>query len=428
MKSKYVIFNIEDLLKEVFAWLDINCLINLPINALQLIYEAYIYKKKDFYYKLSKSETSDFINSILPKNYLKKEKLVKKLITKLEKTIEGDFNHNWGKISSALGKLKYNLDVMRIPKNVERIENKLNKKFLKYINENYEGLFYSSDSMVNSNLLHIIFKDRKKKRAMICFDCMGFEEWNVIKDYMRLYLKDIKLKENYSITLLPSETKYSRTSLFAGLVPKNIMALPFVNTLSWQYEEKLFKFSIQKKLKIDDCKIYYERQDLPDKLEISFDFFKEFEAIGIVFSFIDDLTHSKIRKMNKKLLINNIKIKLEESKLFEIIEALLTQNFEVFFVSDHGSILSKGVGKISKDLVDKRARRYLISENKIILETLSEKLENTKLVQFKNLIGKKFLLLFTGKNMIGSKSKSNLTHGGISIEEVIVPFIKVGYK
>ena len=75
--------------------------------------------------------------------------------------------------------------------------------------------------------------------------------------------------------------------------------------------------------------------------------------------------------------------------------------------------------------MDLKAKRYLLSDKKELLKEYST--ENSKIVQFKNMIGENYLLLLTENNMFAGKNDEGLTHGGISIEEMVVPFIEVKY-
>jgi hypothetical protein len=51
--------------------------------------------------------------------------------------------------------------------------------------------------------------------------------------------------------------------------------------------------------------------------------------------------------------------------------------------------------------------------------------EKTELLQFGNIIGDQWLLLETQNEMFDNLDQKRITHGGISVEEVIVPYVKV---
>jgi hypothetical protein len=131
--------------------------------------------------------------------------------------------------------------------------------------------------------------------------------------------------------------------------------------------------------------------------------------------------------MDKNLLITNIETLLRNSKLDLFLDSLVQKGFKVYLCSDHGNIFSHGNGiNVPKNLVNEKALRYLISEHENILEEYSDK--NSIIIQLKKVIGDEYILFMTGNSMIGREKNSKLTHGGISIDEVVLPFIEVKSK
>lgn len=428
LMSKFIIFNIRHMLKEVFNKLDCEEILKFPIEIYQNIFENFNKMKDSLFEKMSKADTQKFIKNIVFDDKVQKRNYVKDIKLKIKNLIKNDTkNIDWGKVSIELGELLYYIDNFNINDDIIELKSELNDKFLKYIKEEYENLIYDTKSHINSNLINLIFGEDKKRNAIICFDCMGFEEWYVIKEFLDSK-NGLDFKVGYSFSILPSETKYSSSAIFAGMVPKDIKELEIINQIHWKNEERLFKYALSTQYEIDKSEIYFKRCLKSNDIDFSFDNFKDYTAIGLVFSLIDDITHSR-RRMNKKLLLKTIKIELEDSNLDDLIRNLLKQDFNIYFVSDHGNIFSYGNGiNVSRDLFDSKAKRYLISNEKILLSEFKREIRDSLLIQFKNIIGNDFLLLLFSNVMFGGKNESTLTHGGISIEEVVVPFIKVMKK
>lgn len=428
--STYAVIDID--ISDIFPLLNEEALLNIPYDDYQLIYESYTEIKSEKFEKLSKEDTKKFLNCVLLSNKTKYRKKVLELRSSLNELIRTPITdcRRWtsiaGEISKIFGELMFTVHCKNIEINTEELENtkkEINKQFKEQIKKYYEDLIYYPNPLINSNILHIIFQDKNSRNALICFDCMGFEEWNAIKGYLdeRTHLK---FNMKYSFSMLPSETNYSSSALFAGLLPKEIKELEFINSMNWKNEERLFKYAISEKMGIDDCQIYFQRCGTPKEVKISYDCFSDYRAIGMVFSFIDRFTHRNL--VNKKILLNDIQTHLEDSDLDSLIMALLDQEFRVWFVSDHGSIFSKGNGiNVSKDLVDLKAKRCLIGSRIGLLKEY--KTDDSFLIQFKNIIGDEYMLLLTGNYMFAGKNEKGLTHGGISLEEVVVPFIEVKY-
>lgn len=416
---------IEVDINNIFPLLNREVLLGHSFDYYQEIYTEYLEFKKDKYDRLSESETSVFIDRILSSETIKEKKKALELIESLNELIKEPLTNcnTCGSVSQAFGELMYLVHGNDLNIDVERIESDLNSKFVEYVLNYYEDLIYATNSLINYNILGLVFGNPDEKNALICFDCMGFEEWNVIKEYLEKRM-NLNFGIKYSFSMLPSETSYSGNALFAGLTPKIIKDLRFINEIHWRNEGGLFKHYLNERIGIDSNLVYFQRCVDAKDIKIDYSSADDYSAIGLVFSFVDRLVHTNL--MNKSQLIYNIRMHLKESNIDEFIKSLLYQGFRVFFASDHGNIFCKGNDiKVSRDLVDSKAKRYLLSDKKELLKEYSS--ENSKIIQFKSMIGENYLLLLTENNMFAGKNDEGLTHGGISIEEMVVPFIEVKY-
>jgi hypothetical protein len=123
---------------------------------------------------------------------------------------------------------------------------------------------------------------------------------------------------------------------------------------------------------------------------------------------------------------NQIELWLKEGFLFGLIDDLITQGYSVFLTSDHGNIEANGCGLptegVTADLRGQRARIYSDQQfrgkiNEKFLETIEW-----------NPIGlpEDYLpLLASGRRAFVGPANKIVGHGGVSIEELIVPFIRI---
>ena len=400
---------------DIFPYLNEEIISFIPFNEYQTIYRQYLNEKDRFFEQLSKKDTKIFLKNIALTENDSKDKAYE-LTKKLKKLSDNINFSDWGIIGNIYGELMYLIHKNDFSLDIDDLINKLQSKFIEFILNDYEGLTFYTKSHLNSNLLNIILKD--EKIALICFDCMGFEEWQVIYEYLKENTK-LDFDINHSFSILPSETGFSRGALFSGLVPLEIPEKKF----NLRIEEKYFKTAL-KYHHIDENDVYFNRFSKPDEIPKNYAF-EDYEALGIIFSFVDEIVHSKL--MDKNLLITNIETLLRNSKLDLFLDSLVQKGFKVYLCSDHGNIFSHGNGiNVPKNLVNEKALRYLISEHENILEEYSDK--NSIIIQLKKVIGDEYILFMTGNSMIGREKNSKLTHGGISIDEVVLPFIEVKSK
>lgn len=400
--------------QDIFPLLNENVLYKVTFDQYQRIFKKYEAEKDTIFDKLSVKDTKKFLDSLLYLENIGKKERVLELIGKIKELINKTNIqlNDWGDISKFYGELKYLIDSEELDHDLNDLESVIHFKFRKFISYQYQDMIFDNLSPINSNIINFIFK--QSPAVLICFDCMGFEEWKVIRTYLCKKL-DLKFEEKYSFSMLPSDTAFSRTALFSGLLPVQLKEQKNLK------ENKLFIECLKRTFNILENDIYFKRcsnlNEIPENYA-----FEDYKAVGLIFSFIDEFVHGK--NMNKSLIISVLEKYLEQNNLDELIQSLLDKGFYVYLSSDHGNILAKGNGTLPpKDLFKSRSRRYLKSMHKNIVEEYLT--EQSILVQFTEMIGEDYLLLLTDASMFNSKGKTGLTHGGISVDEVIIPFIEV---
>jgi len=123
---------------------------------------------------------------------------------------------------------------------------------------------------------------------------------------------------------------------------------------------------------------------------------------------------------------NQIEQWIKKGYLNELISHLLENGFNIWITSDHGNIESKGIGNpYEGSLSDTKGERVRIFNDKIIRHQIAEKIKSV-IEWDPNGLPEKYFPLFAPDNLSFEKSgKKSISHGGISIDEVIVPFISI---
>lgn len=276
------------------------------------------------------------------------------------------------------------------------------------LTEKMNDAFFASLSdkpVTVDKILHNIKSEKKEKTALVCFDCMGWAEWFLLKDY--LHELNLSFEESELFALLPSVTSISRTAIFLGSTD-----VYNIKTPGRAYEERAFGSFFPKK----ETK-YFNGSD-----SISTDSLLGYDYISVLFSFFDDIAHAAqipANGLEKLLYFDAINSYLKNSNIIQVIKTLLQNGFELYFCSDHGSVVASGNGqRIEKYLIDNYAKRACI-----IPATSSELTELRKVnIPF---VSEKVMVLPEDREMFAYKGKKEINHGGITVEEMVVPYIKV---
>ena len=276
------------------------------------------------------------------------------------------------------------------------------------INGKMNDAFFASLSgnpVTVDKILHHIRFEKKDKSALLCFDCMGWAEWFLLKDF--LLEKNLSFEETELFALLPTVTSISRSAIFQGSTD-----VYNIKTPGRTYEEKTFSSFFSDK----ETKYFNGTEPITDDSLLGYD------CISILFTFFDDIAHAAQIPENglgKLLYFDAINSYLKNSNLKQVIGTLLQNGFSLYICSDHGSVVAKGNGqRIEKYLIDNFAKRACI-----IPETSSELSEFKKVnIPF---VSDKVMILPEGRELFTYNGKQEINHGGITVEEMVVPYIKI---
>ena len=271
-----------------------------------------------------------------------------------------------------------------------------------------EQVFFASTTKrplsVDKIIPHLKAK-QQEKIALLCLDCMGFTEWNLLKEYLELADNEIEI--NPVFAMLPSVTSISRMAIYEGK-----REIYNIKTPGRPAEAK----ALEKNFSPRHC-TYITESDImtADKL-------LGYDVVSILYNFFDELAHAvqfPPGVEDKTPYLNAAKDYLLKSSIKQDIQILQEEGYTIYLCSDHGSIVAKGNGKrIEKYLIDGFAKRAVIiqADNSELLdmEQINIPFENDKKV-----------VLPEGRTMFTYKDKIEVNHGGITIEEMIVPFIKL---
>ena len=244
-----------------------------------------------------------------------------------------------------------------------------------------------------------------EKVALLCLDCMGSTEWNLLKDFLELGDKEIEI--NSVFAMLPSVTSISRMAIYEG--NREVYNIKAPGRIA---EAKALASNFAPK-----HSTYLTESD-----NITTDKLLGYDVVSILYNFFDELAHAvqfPPGVKDKTPYLNAAKDYLQKSSIKQDIQLLKEEGYTIYICSDHGSIVAKGNGKrIEKYLIDGFAKRA------VIIQADNSELLNMEQINIPFESDKK-VVLPEGRTMFTYKDKIEVNHGGISIEEMIVPFIKL---
>ena len=217
------------------------------------------------------------------------------------------------------------------------------------------------------------------------------------------------MSSRYSYALIPSTTNISRQCLLTGRYPIQLED-PF--TLS--KEEKGFYESAAEHGYSKQQALYARGYDIqPSPFT---------KLLAVIINDVDDIVHGQ--QQGRQGMYNDITLMAKSGRLQSLIRSLHKSGFTVYLTADHGNTPCRGIGAMRRGVeVETKSKRMLILKD--FAETAREVSENTVEYPGYYLDKKyKYLICKTGISF-DSKDSDVITHGGITLDEVIVPFIKI---
>lgn len=379
---------------------------------------------------------------------------------KISMAFMDDMNHEaWADIYKKLVYWELELDTSdsNDMKDVfETQKTEANANFAKFIIKNYEK--WLNDPNSDKPLLsHQLMKKKVfpelspgKPVFMLLIDNLRYDQWKVIEPVIAEYFNVEKEETYYSI--LPTTTAYSRNAIFSGMMPAEMAKLQPDLWVGEDEDEGKNNFEdsfLEKQIKKNNLNIkfsYHKIKNLEAGRELADsvnNLFKN-DLNVIVYNFVDMLSHARtdmamVRELapDESAYRSITKSWLEHSPLLEIFRKISEKNARVIITTDHGTIRVKRAFKIVGDKAVNTNLRYKQGKNlgyegnKVMQVAKPERLFLPKVnvsTSYVFAIEDQFFAYPNNYNYYVNFYKDTFQHGGVSLEEMIIPIISLSSK
>lgn len=329
-------------------------------------------------------------------------------------------------------------------------------QFAKFVKNNYISWFDDtnperptlSHTLLRQRLFPVV--DRSRKTTLLLIDNFRYDQWLMIRPLLHQHF-DIASEEFYC-SILPTATQYARNALFAGLTPLAISRLMpdlWLNDNQEggknRYEEDFLRRQLQQLGK--NYKTTFDKLVRPEqgkRLLETIDKVHAADLSVIVYNFLDILSHARTEsEIIRELAEEEVAFRsltrswFEHSDLWEIMKLLSDKEHTVVITSDHGTIRVDNPIKVVGDRETSPNLRYKSGRNmnydpkQIFAITKPEEAHLPKSNLTSTYIfacDHDFLVYPNNYNQHVRYYKNTFQHGGISMEEMMVPFIVLNPK
>lgn len=322
-----------------------------------------------------------------------------------------------------------------------------NTEFTKYLEKNYVKWLHSengptlSPQVLDKYLLPLLKEG--KKVLLLVIDCMRLDQWMAVEP---LIAEFYEIRRDSYFSMLPSATPFARNALFAGMFPDDISKMykeiyddSDEGSLNRMEDILLNNWMRKHKIKTNG-EVRYEKvfnntegEALAKKVG---DYYQS-RMVAFVFNFLDIMAHGRSNNVILKEIAGSeaafrslMKSWFTHSPLFAILKAFSKRDFTVIVTSDHGSVLCSR-GTLAHGRRDTSTNlRYKYGDNLNCNQKEAWLIKNPseyRLPEFglatTYLIAKEdfFFVYPNNYNEYIRQFNNSFQHGGISLEEMVVP-------
>ena len=395
----------------------------------------------------------------------------------ISETVNTNYQQNMGRIAMQIGDAQSHQDWIEVYKNLvhwelelEHADNNMsemlrmqkeeaNNLFARFVRRNYEDWWDAksfaatqdaplmSPQLFRERIFPLL--DQKEKVVLIVFDNFRYDQWKVISHELG---GEFSFDEELYYSILPTATQYARNAIFSGLMPnkiaemfpelwvdedeeegKNLNEAPLIQTQIDRYRRR-------------DTFSYHKINDAQgaERLVSQFRQFENHDLNVVVVNFIDLLSHARTEsKTLRELAADEAAYRsvtatwFRHSPLRELSSPLAESDYKVVIPTDHGSIRVNNPIKVVGDRNVNTNLRYKLGKNlgynprevyeikdprKVFLP--SPNVSTAYIFAW----GDNFFAYPNNYNYYVSYYRDTFQHGGISMEEMIVPLITLTPK
>ena len=335
-------------------------------------------------------------------------------------------------------------------------KNEANQAFSKFVRRNYydwinrrtEQIPIMSHTLMRSSIFPLV--EEGHKTTLLLIDNFRYDQWRAISSMLRGYY-DVAVDDFYC-AILPTATQYARNALFAGLMP---LAIDRLMPDRWlndneeggknQYEEEFLRRLLTQSGK--SWRITFDKLVRPEqgrRLIDNIQRLHEADFSVIVYNFLDILSHARtetdiIRELteDEAAFRSLTRSWFEHSDLYTILRLLSERGHTVIITSDHGTIRVDNPVRVTGDRETSANLRYKTGRNLSYNRRQVYEVTRPEDIQLpsSNLTSsyifaynRDFLVYNNDANRYVRYYRNTFQHGGISMEEMIVPFIVLNPK
>ena len=262
---------------------------------------------------------------------------------------------------------------------------------------------------------------KEHKVAFVLVDGLSLDQWIVIRKALAQQRPRYRFRENAVFAWLPTITSVSRQAAFAGRPP-----IYFPNSIHTTDKEPSLWMQFWADQGLTQQEVAYAKGLGDGTLDCVAELITrpKTRVAGLIVDMVDKIMHGM--ELGTAGMHNQVRQWAGQPFMANLIDLLLDNGFRVFLTSDHGNIEAAGCGRPSEGSVaDLRGERVRIYSDSLLRGQIKKRFPDALEWPPVGLPEDYLPLLAPGRSAFVLESEKLVGHGGISLEELVVPLVQI---
>jgi len=265
----------------------------------------------------------------------------------------------------------------------------------------------------------------RAKVAVVVMDGLAIDQWVLIREWLAAHAPKLAFDEGTCFAWLPTLTSVSRQALFSGLTPRG-----FPDSLETTSQEPALWTRFWQDQGLRSNEVFYrkgiKRAEQLDELDAAL-VSPQHKAVGIVVDMVDEIVHGAV--LGKRGVANQITTWCESGFVARLFDLLLAKGYQVYLTADHGNVEAVGIGRPNQGVMaETRGERVRVYRSDTLLAESAATCTGSITLDIAGLPANFMPLFAGGRTAFVPQGEQLVVHGGISVEEMIVPFVQVSHS
>jgi hypothetical protein len=310
---------------------------------------------------------------------------------------------------------------------IQSLQTKIDAVFVTWLKKRYAGLI-NLPPVPPVMLHHIprflaryIGNAKGNRVAFILVDGLSLDQWIVIRKALTKQQQRYRFRENAVFAWIPTITSVSRQAAFAGKPP-----VYFPDSIHTTNKESALWTQFWSDQGLTQHEVIYVKGlgngSLNNVEELIAN--STIRVAGLIVNKVDKIMHGM--ELGAMGMHNQIRQWALQPFMTNLIELLLNNGYRIYLTSDHGNVEAVGCGRPAEgSIADLRGERVRIYSDSILRGRIKDRFPDALEWPTVGLPENYLPLLAPGRSAFVRETERLVGHGGISLEEVVVPLVQI---